>query len=264
MDDAKFRQEREENIVKISEDKELADFSREWCKKTGKYKYTYNFDWFGVPIIQFPNDMVALQEIINIQQPDLIIETGVARGGSLVYSASLLAMLDLRDSLKSNTDYKMSRKVVGIDIDIREHTHEILRNEPLSKYIELIEGSSIEQETVDKVSKFIPESGNVMVLLDSNHTHEHVLNELKFYSEFIPEDGYLLVYDTSIEFDDDVWEEGSITNPNNRTWGPGNSPLSAIKEFLSFPSNKKFEIQKYQSSKLQISVCPDGFLKRTQ
>tara|TARA_B100000614_G_scaffold242291_1_gene244149 strand:+ start:239 stop:1030 length:792 start_codon:yes stop_codon:yes gene_type:complete len=262
MNDRDFRNQRKENIEKMSNDIELKELSREWCKKSGKYNFTYNFDWLGVPIIQFPNDMIAVQELIFSQKPDLIIETGVARGGSIIYSASLLALLDLRDALKNKNNFKVSRKVIGIDIDIRKHTHDLINKEALNSYINLVEGSSVESSTFEKVTELSKDFSNVMVLLDSNHTHEHVLKELNLYSKLVTKNGYLVVYDTSIEYDDDIWEIGSELNPNKRTWGPGNSPLSALNEFLSNEGSERFQRIKHSSDKLQISVCPEGFIKK--
>jgi len=252
--DLDFEKIRNENIKKLDDAAELKKISREWMKKSAPYNYVYNFDWLNTPIIQFPQDIVAVQELILKHEPDLIIETGVARGGSVLFSASMLALLDLRESLKNNVNFEKKRKVIGIDIDIREHTKQAINNEPLSKYVELVEGSSIDQSIIDLVHKKSYGYSNVMVFLDSNHTHEHVLAELNGYQDLIKSGGYLIVYDTSIEWDEaEYWE-------NNREWGPGNSPRSAITEFIK--SHPDFRIDKSICNKLQITVAPEGFLRK--
>ena len=254
--DKDFEKFRLNNIsMLISEEEAFRNKSRDWMLSSGKFNYTYNFSWFGLPIIQFPQDIVALQEVIAANKPDLIIETGVARGGSVNFSASMLALLDLRDCLANSKSYQISRKVVGIDVDIRSHTRDAIKNEPLNCYIELVEGSSISPEVIQKIDKISENYTNTLVLLDSNHTHDHVLTELNLYSSYVKSGGYIVVYDTSIEFDSqEFWNE------KNRNWGPGNSPLSAINQFLK--ENNEFEVDLGISSKLGITVCPFGFLRR--
>ena len=252
--DGDFENAREQNITKMRNAQELSDLSRAWMEKSTDYNYVYNFDWLNTPMIQFPQDIIAMQELIIKHEPDLIIETGVARGGSVLFSASMLALLDLRSSLKHDVPFERNRKVIGIDIDIREHTRQAIDDEPLSAYVDLVEGSSIDQSIIDLVKKKSEGYENVMIFLDSNHTHDHVLAELNGYQGLIKSGGYLVVYDTSIEWDKSQYWEGK------REWGPGNSPRSAISEFIeSYPD---FKINKSISDKLQITVAPEGFLKR--
>jgi len=234
--DLKFENEKQNNIEAALANQNLfMQASKIWMLESGKYNYTYNFSWFGVPIIQFPQDIISLQELVFENKPDVIIETGVARGGSVIFSASLLALLDLRESLDLNISFKQNRKVIGIDIDIREHTIKAIENESLRSYIELINGSSIDTVTHLSVSEIVKDYLNPMILLDSNHTESHVIAELEFYSTLVKSGGYIIVYDTSIEFDsEEFW------NSKDRSWGPGNSPLSALKKFLI--SNSDFEI----------------------
>ena len=251
--DPRFHVERTNNIKNMADAKRLDGISRDWMREAGKYNYTYNFDWLGVPIIQFPNDIVALQELVVSYEPDIIIETGIARGGSVILSASLLALLDLRESLVAKTVFKQKRKVIGIDIDIREHTHLAIQNEPLASYIELIEGSSISKKVISNVKKISKNFSRPLVLLDSNHAHNHVLAELESFHEMIPVGGFILIYDTSIEWDDNAkWQD--------RDWGPGNSPRTAILRFLK--SHPNFKVIKDFSDKLKISVCPEGLIQR--
>jgi len=252
--DMDFENARVQNIEKMGDAQDLNILSRAWMEKSADYNYVYNFDWLNTPMIQFPQDIVAMQELIMKHEPDLVIETGVARGGSVLFSASMLALLDLRTSLKDNTPFEKKRKVIGIDIDIREHTRQAINDEPLSTYVDLIEGSSIDQSIIDLVKKKSEGYKNVMIFLDSNHTHDHVLAELNGYHDLIKSGGYLVVYDTSIEWDkSEYWED-------NREWGPGNSPRSAIGEFIK--NHPDFKIDKSISDRLQITVAPEGFLKR--
>ena len=252
--DLDFENQRANNIKKIGDAKDLSNLSRDWMRRSATYKYVYNFDWLNTPIIQFPQDIVAIQELIFKYEPDLIIETGIARGGSVLFSASMMALLDLRESIKNNSSFELKRKVIGVDIDIREYTKQAILNEPLSKYIELFEGSSIDQTTIDLVHKASKKYKNVMLFLDSNHTHKHVLAELIGYQDLIKSGGYIVVYDTSIEWDDPKYWE------SDRQWSPGNSPRTAISKFIeNYPD---FKIDKSISDKLLITVATEGFLRR--
>jgi len=252
--DLEFEHTRSENIKNMGGSSDFDDITKKWLQKSAPYNYVYNFDWLNTPIIQFPSDIIAIQELIFKYEPDLIIETGVARGGSVLFSASMLALLDLRKSLKNCTNFTKTRKVIGVDIDIREHTKQAIKNEPLSKYIELIEGSSIDQSIIDLIHSKSIGYNNPMLFLDSNHTHKHVLKELNGYQDLITPGGYIVVFDTSIEWDDvNSWED-------IREWGPGNSPRSAITDFINIHSD--FEIDKSISDKLKITSAPEGFLKK--
>jgi cephalosporin hydroxylase len=239
-----FNEEKSHNIGLIGTDNDLKELGLKFIRETSARKYSYNFSWMGRPIIAFPQDMIAMQELIWEIKPDLIIETGVAHGGSIVYYASLLELIG-EDGL-----------VIGIDIDIREHNKELIMRHPMYKRISLIEGSSIEQKTLEQVSKIALNKKKIMVCLDSNHTHEHVLSELKLYTPFVSKDSYCVVFDTVVEDmpDDFNW--------SGRPWGKGNNPKTAVKEFLE--SNNDFEIDKSIDGKLLITVAPDGYLKRVK
>ena len=221
-----------------------------------KTEYSYNFEWLSRPIIQYPQDIVATQEIIWKVKPDLIIETGIAHGGSLVLSASILALLDYSDAHDAGMllDPKTpSRKVIGVDIDIRKHNLEALNEHPMRNRMELIEGSSIDPKIIAKVRKLSNKYNRIMVFLDSNHTHEHVLEELKAYAPLVTSGSYCVVFDTVIE---DLPDNSS----NNRPWGVGNNPKTALWEFIE--SNPDFAIDFSIQNRLLITVAPDGYLKR--
>ena len=251
-----YRSEVERNIDGLIKDSDVQALSRIWVREIARHKYAYNFTWLGRPAIQFPNDPWALQEIIWSVKPDLIIETGIAHGGSIIFSASMLALLDIADAIENKEimDPEVSkRKVVAIDIDIREHNRKAIQNHPLASRIQLIEGSSISQEVIKQVNEEAKNFKKVLVCLDSNHTHEHVLAELNAYASLVSLGSYCIVYDTLVE---DMPAELS----GNRPWGPGNNPKTAVHEFLRF--NKEFQIDASIHSKLLITVAPDGYLKR--
>lgn len=218
----------------------LQQLSKDWMTKTWKHQYTYNFDWLGLPIIQCPQDIVALQELIWATKPDIIVETGVARGGSLVLSASILHLLNGKG------------KVIGVDIDIRPHNRKAIETHPLAFRIELLQGSSIDDKIINQVKKHISPTDKVMVILDSNHTHEHVLRELELYSPLVSKDCYLVVMDTVVEdLPDDFFPD--------RPWGAGNNPKTAVHEFLR--KTNRFEIDDLIHKKLLLTYAPDGYLK---
>ncbi len=235
-----FETEKLENIQKLGEDRNLSILSQEWIVAVSKHKYSYNFSWMGRPIIQFPQDIIAMQEIIWQVKPELVIETGIAHGGSLVFYASLLDLLG------------GARYVLGIDIDIREHNRAAIEQHPMFKRIKMIQGSSVDGEVVKEVYDFVKGKRRVMVVLDSNHTHEHVLKELELYSPLVTKDSYLVVFDTVIE---DMPEDSFPDRP----WGKGNNPKTAVREFLG--TNKRFVIDKDIENKLLITVAPDGYLR---
>ena len=231
------------NIKNLGDDPDIRPLSIEWNRKVNKYNYFHNFEWMGRPIIQAPQDLVALQEIIWNVKPDLIIETGIAHGGSLIFHASMMEMMGI------------DGQVLGIDIDIRDHNWgEIIRH-PMYKRITLLEGSSIDGKIVSKVHEFANNKKNILVCFDSNHTHDHVLNELNFYAQLVTKGSYCIVFDTGIE---DMPEEDSA----DREWGPGNNPKTAVWEFLK--TNKHFEIDKTIENKIMITAAPDGYLKRVK
>lgn len=224
--------------------------------RTLEDKYSYNFTWLGLPIIQYPQDMVAVQELIWQVKPDLIIETGIAHGGSLILSASMLALLDLAEATESGAtsiDPRVSkRKVLGIDIEIRAHNRAAIEAHPMFSRIQIIEGSSIAQEVIDQVCEVARQYSRIMVFLDSMHTHDHVLAELEAYAPLVSPASYCVVFDTIIEdMPDDMFPD--------RPWGKGNNPKTAVWEFLK--NNKRFEIAKMIENKLLITVAPGGYLK---
>ena len=201
MSISEFKKEVESNIHKLSKDKVLAQATKAWFEQSLINKYSYNFTSFSVPIIQYPQDMVALQELIWEIKPDLIIETGIAHGGSLVFSASVLAMLDYCEAFENNTllDPKTpNRKVIGVDIDIREHNKKALDEHPLRNRLVMIEGSSIDVQIIEQVKEASKEFKKIMVFLDSNHTHKHVLSELEAYAQLTSKGSYCVVFDTII------------------------------------------------------------------
>ncbi len=208
--------------------------------ETAVYKYSYNFTWLGRPIIQLPQDIVAIQEIIWTTRPDVVIETGVAHGGSLILSASILELLG------------GDGQVIGIDVDIREQNRVEIEKHPLSKRITLIEGSSVDDHMIDRVQEIINGKQSVMVTLDSNHTHKHVLEELRLYSSMVTRGCYLVVLDTIVE-------EMTDDNFTDRPWGVGNNPKTAVREFLR--ENDRFEIDKELENRLLLTVAPDGYLQ---
>lgn len=251
-----FKQECCSEIDTLGSDKELIDLSLQWSLQANAKKYSYHFEWMGRPIIQYPQDMLAMQELIWQIKPDLIIETGIAHGGSLIFSASMLAQLDFCDAIESGSalDPKVSRrKVLGIDIDIRTHNRSAIEAHPMASRIQMIQGSSISPETVKQVYDIAANYSRVLVCLDSNHTHEHVLAELKAYAPLTSVNSYCVVFDTVVE---DMPKEMFPDRP----WGPGNNPKTAVWEYLR--SRSDFEIDKCIQHKLLITVAPDGYLKR--
>ena len=253
-----FENERRARIGEYRADEEWHELSQEWLKRAFQQKYMYNFSWLGRPIIQLPNDMIALQEIVWAVKPDLIIETGIAHGGSLLMSASLLAMLDYYDALESGATIdprESTRRVVGIDIDIRAHNRRAIEEHAMSQHITMLEGSSVDPETVDRVCSLAEGYKKVMVCLDSNHTHEHVLQELEAYAGLTSVDSYCLVFDTVVE---DLPEDAFPDRP----WAPGDNPKTAVNEFLQ--SHSEFVIDRSVEDKLLVTVAPNGYLKRTR
>lgn len=241
MYDKQFEAERAKRIRELKENENLYDKGISWLKEAWDVGYAYNFNWLGVPIIKLPADIVSLQEIIFEKKPDVIIETGIARGGSIIFSASILKLV--------KDDYR----VIGIDIDIREHAHKAISQWSDRLNMFTIEGSSVEIDTLEKVKALIPNDSSVMVILDSGHHHSHVLAELKLYSELVTSGQYLCCTDTFIEhFPQNYFEND----------GPGNSPLTAIHEFLE--TNNDFEVDKERSRKGLISENFDGYLLRTK
>lgn len=235
-----FEEAKKAAIDYMGADAELKAITSRWFNESCRHRYSYNFTWMGRPIIQFPQDIMAMQEIIWKVQPDLIIETGIAHGGSLIYYASLLELIG-KDS-----------QVLGVDIDIRSHNRAEIENHPMFKRISMIEGSSIDEAIAQQVVEHAKGKQSVLVVLDSNHTHDHVLQELKLYSPLVTKGSYLVVFDTVVEDMPDMFFV-------DRPWGKGDNPKTAVWEFLR--ANDRFEIDKEIEHKLLITVAPDGYLR---
>ena len=253
-----FNRERLERIGEFATDDALTSLAQQWIFESMKRKYLYNFDWLGRPIIQYPQDMVAIQEIIWNVKPTLIIETGIAHGGSLILSASMLALLDYCDAIESNKTINPSdskRKVVGIDIEVRQHNRAAIVSHPLGSKIEIIEGSSTDSRVVNEVVEIAKTHSSILLLLDSNHTHEHVLDELNAYTNLVSVGSYCVVFDTFVE----DMPAGYFAD---RPWDKGNSPRTAVTEFLK--DHTEFVVDESIQNKLLITVAPGGFLKRIQ
>jgi cephalosporin hydroxylase len=251
----KFIEERIQNIAAMASDKTLSKSSNKFFCDTARYKYSYNFDWMSRPIIQYPQDIVAYQEIVWKVKPDLIIETGIAHGGSLILSASLLTLLDICEEGKASLQpfEKKPRCVIGIDIDIRQHNLDAIEKHPLSPRIKLFQGSSIDKTIINQVKEEANKFKKIMICLDSNHTHEHVLAELEAYAPLTSSGSYCIVFDTVIS---DMPKKMHL----DRQWGPTDNPKSAVKKYIS--NHPEFEIDKSIQNKLLITVAPDGYLKR--
>ena len=251
-----FEQECRRNIAAQHADIALRATSLQWNIDTARYRYTYSFKALGRPIIQFPQDMVALQELIWQIKPDLIIETGIAHGGSLILSASMLALLDYCDAVESGRalDPKATRRrVLGIDIDIRAHNRAAIEAHPMAHRIDMLQGSSTAPEIIAEVRQRARGHERVLVILDSNHTHEHVLAELEAYAPLVSRGSYCVVFDTVIE------DLPAGMYPD-RPWDVGDNPKTAVREFLS--RNSDFVVDEDIEAKLLITVAPGGYLRR--
>jgi cephalosporin hydroxylase len=237
---AKFFSEVAANLEGLKADTDLQALSRVWVREISRHKYAYNFTWMGRPIIQFPQDMIAMQELIWRIRPGRIVETGVAHGGSLIYYASLLELLGGEG------------RVVGVDIDIRPHNRAEIERHPMAHRIDLVQGSSIDPITIAQVHALAKGHGPVLVILDSNHTHAHVLKELQAYAPLVGQGSYVVVFDTLVEdMPDDLIRD--------RPWKKGDNPKTAVWEFLR--ANPRFAVDKDIEAKLLITVAPDGYLK---
>jgi cephalosporin hydroxylase len=261
-----FQNEVDGRILGNKKNSALTADARQFMRTSIQSMYSYNFSCLGRPIIQYPQDMVAIQELIWQIKPDLIIETGIAHGGSLILSASLLALIDYCDAVSSGKplDPKATRRrVLGIDIDIRDHNRTAIELHPLSHRIDMIQGSSIDPEIVAKVHEAAARHEKVLIILDSNHTHDHVLAELKAYAPLTSRESYCVVFDTVVEdLPDQMYPD--------RPWSKGNNPKTAVHEYLRSMKGRlamdgtplEFEIDTAIESKLLITVAPDGYLRR--
>lgn len=235
-----FQAEVAANVQRLKADRDLQALSRIWTREAGRQRYSYNFSWMGRPLIQVPQDILAMQELIWRIQPKVVVETGVAHGGSLIFYSSMLQLLG------------GDREVIGIDIDIRAHNRKEIEAHPMASRIHLVQGSSVDPKTVAQVKERVGSRGPVLVALDSNHTHEHVLEELRAYAPLVRAGSYLVVFDTLVEdLPDDCF--------GDRPWKRGNSPKSAVHAFLK--ESRRFVVDDDMDAKLLISVCPSGFLR---
>lgn len=251
-----FAEEVANRIDAMSRNDRLQADAAEFMRTSLLSQYSYNFAWMSRPIIQYPQDMVAMQELIWRVRPDLIIETGIAHGGSLIFSASMLALLDMADAIESGATLdpaKSNRKVLGIDIDIRAHNRPAIEAHPMASRIQMIQGSSIAPEVVAQVREIAAGYERVLVCLDSNHTHAHVVAELDAYAPLTSVGSYCVVFDTIV---DDVPADMFLDRP----WGPGDNPKTAVREYLK--DHTEFEVDVTIQHKLLITVAPDGYLTR--
>ena len=257
-DSHSFSAECAKEIYEQGQNEALKSATRDWLHESAKHNYSYHFEWLGRPIIQYPQDIVGTQQLIWNVQPDLIIETGIARGGSLIFYASILELI-------AQCGGPSHAKVLGIDIDIRAHNKAAILGHQMSKRIDMIEGSSVDTEIVEQVKKYSKAANKIMVFLDSNHTHEHVLKELQFYAPLVSQGSYAIVFDTVVEDLDPALFE-------NRPWEKGNNPKTAVHEFLrevdeenvlaEDGSRLNFMVDEDIEKQLLITVAPSGFLKR--
>lgn len=243
-----FKAECERNMQQQASDTAFVSSGADFLAQSVAHKYSYNFEWLGLPIIQYPQDIVAMQQLVWQVKPELIIETGIARGGSLVFYASLL-------ELNALCGGPAHARVLGIDIDIRAHNRAAIEQHPLARRIDMLQGSSIDPATIAQVAARAAGAGTVMVLLDSNHTHEHVLAELRAYAPLVSHGSYCVVFDTLIE------DMPADAYPD-RPWGKGDNPKTAVWQYLQ--ENTDFAIEHSMDQRLLISVAPSGYLKKVR
>jgi cephalosporin hydroxylase len=241
-----FEKEVQDRIAANGRNTALRDAARAFMRESTQPKYSYNFSWLGRPIIQYPQDIVAMQELIWGLQPDLVVETGIAHGGSLILWASLL-------ELNAACGGPADAQVIGVDIDIRPRNRAAIEAHPMFRRISMLEGSSVDDEVVAQVRAGAAGRERVLVCLDSNHTRAHVLAELEAYAPLTSVGSYCVVFDTVIE------ELPAGMYPD-RPWGPGDNPKTAVDEYLR--SHPEFEVDRQMDDKLLITVAPGGYLKR--
>ena len=248
MYDKKFELEKKKIIRKNLSSKSFLDVTKKFNVEASLNKYTYTFNWLGVPIIQYPQDVILMQELISEIKPDLIIETGVARGGSLIFYSSILSLIHKK------------YKVIGVDIDIRSHARKVLKKHKYAKHIKTFQGSSNDKKILDKIKKISKNFRKVLVCLDSDHTHQHVLRELENYSKFVTKNSYIVVFDTT----QGSFQKKIINKISKiykyKPWGKNSNPLTATKEFLR--KNRDFKVNHNFFNKSLVSNCYFGFLKR--
>ena len=250
-----FQEEIQQRLSATAKNDKLSRIAASFMSESIATHYSYNFFWLGRPIIQYPQDMVAIQEIIWKTKPDLIIETGIAHGGSLILSASMLAMIDMCEAIETGValdPVKSRRKVLGVDIDIRDHNRKAIEAHPMASRIQMIQGSSIAPEIIEQVRRVAEAHTRIMVCLDSNHTHAHVHSELEAYAPMTSIGCYCVVFDTIIEdLPADMFPD--------RPWGRNNNPKTAVQEYLK--TTAKFRIDHQLDNKLILSVAQNGYLQ---
>jgi len=236
----------------------IKSLTRSWIEESIKTNYSYHFEWLGRPIIQYPQDIIATQQLLWAVQPDLIIETGIARGGSLILYASILELI-------AQCGGPTNAKVLGIDIDIRSHNKSAIQSHPMFKRIEMLEGSSTDTQIANQVKQRAKSAKTVLICLDSNHTHDHVLQELRLYAPLVSPGSYIVVFDTVVE---DLPDE--LTK--DRPWSQGNNPKTAVFEYLEEIKSQNtlaedgtklaLKIDNDVENRLLITVAPSGYLQR--
>lgn len=239
-----FEEYRIQSAQAMAGDTGLRRQALEMLLAADRYSWIHQSNWFGQPVLQLPHDMFALQEIIFKTRPRFIIEIGVAWGGSLLFYSTLMEALG-------------GERIIGIDIYVPDDLRaRIASYGKLSERISWINASSVEQSTVDQVKAIVGDSTEVLVVLDSFHTHEHVLQELRLYSPFVGKGYYLVCFDTYVE------EIPEIVENRPRPWGAGNNPRTAVNQFLE--EDSRFEVDKLLEAKLLLSLSPGGYLKRVR
>jgi cephalosporin hydroxylase len=243
-----FESEVRDRIAANARNRDLRDAAGAFMGESISALYSYNFSWLGRPIIQYPQDIVAVQELTWRVQPELVVETGIAHGGSLVLWASLL-------ELNAACGGPAEARAIGVDIDIRAHNRAAIEAHPLHRRITMIEGSSLDAEVIRQVEEAAAGRERVLVSLDSNHTHDHVLAELEAYAPMTTVGSYCIVFDTVIE------DLPAGTFPD-RPWDRGNNPKTAVHEFLA--AHPEFEIDRAVQDQLLVTAAPDGYLRRVR
>lgn len=243
-----FQKERHANIIRQRDSLEAQQIAQQWTEHPDLRKYSYNFNWLGRPVIQYPQDLIAMQEVIFTVQPDCIIETGIAHGGSLIFYASLLELNALCGGHQHACVY-------GIDIDIRTHNWKAIESHPIYKRerIHIVQGSSIDPCIIDQIHQAASRYNTILVVLDSNHTHAHVFAELEAYASLVTPGSYCVVFDTIVA----RMPENAYLN---RPWNRDDNPMTAVRAWL--PQHLEFEIDTEIDSKLLISMAPNGYLRR--
>ena len=247
-----IEEDRREYLENVQDSKELHDMATNFHSITAPLKYAYNFDWFGRPIIQLPQDIVMMQDIIWKLKPELIIETGVARGGSLILYSSLLHLIDIANK-KMKIESAVESEVWGIDIKVHDENKEAIAAHPFSDKIKIFEKSSTDLDLVDDIKEKSRHFESILVILDSDHTASHVSKELELYAPLVTVGSYCVVFDSTIE---DMPADQFL----DRDWGPGNSPRTAANEFVS--KNPNYQVDKDIDKKLLITAAAGGFVKR--